>query len=153
METTNSPHPSPDPARPAVSALTNRRSFFRTGLAAGAGALFVARFAPAAGGLSNGVASPTPFPSKIAWRKFPKTVADVFAPLPAGSVTFGGWFGGRMDACMNRRVMARNIERLVATTAVSRRGLCAGRLEACVWELPPTDAIFRTSRPGTATAN
>jgi hypothetical protein len=46
--------------------------------------------------------------------KPPKTVADVFAPLPAGSVTLGGWLGGRMDACMNRRVMAQNIGRFVA---------------------------------------
>jgi DUF1680 family protein len=46
--------------------------------------------------------------------KLSKTVADVFVPLQAGSVTIGGWLGSRMDACMNRRVMAQNIGRLVA---------------------------------------
>ena len=56
-------------------------------------------------------------PSKLAVEtgesKPVKTVVDVFKPLPAGAVTIGGWLGGRMDACMKRRVMAQNIGRLV----------------------------------------
>jgi DUF1680 family protein len=42
-----------------------------------------------------------------------KTVIDVSKPLPAGAVTIGGWLGGRMDACMKRRVMAQSIARMV----------------------------------------
>lgn len=42
-----------------------------------------------------------------------KTVVDVCKPLPAGAVTIDGWLGGRMDACMKRRVMAQSIARMV----------------------------------------
>lgn len=42
-----------------------------------------------------------------------KAVDDVARPLPAGAVTIGGWLGGRMDACMEQRVMAQSIARMV----------------------------------------
>jgi uncharacterized protein len=80
--------------------------------AGGRGALTVEAIqgsVPAAGSAPSTVPS-----SQVREAKPVKTVADVFAPLPAGSVKIGGWLGGRMDACMDRRVMAQNIERLVA---------------------------------------
>jgi hypothetical protein len=57
---------------------------------------------------------PKALSADLAETELPKTVVDVFAPLPAGSITIGGCLGARMESCINRRVMAQNVGRLVA---------------------------------------
>ena len=67
----------------------------------------------------------SPAPTNVSHKK----VHDVFAPAPYGSVRIDGYLGNKLDLCINNRVMAQDIDRVVQPFILRNDGSSGFRCE------------------------